>query len=86
MAQHARGEVALPAPWVDQAAIAVLGHGVDGQVAARQVFFQGDVGRGVEGKAVVAPAALALGAGEGVLFVGLRVQEDGAQPTSESSN
>ena len=53
------------------------GHGIDGQVAAREVFLQRDIGRGLHGKAAVAAAALALGARERVFLVGLGVQEDG---------
>jgi hypothetical protein len=48
MAQHARAQVALAAEGVDQRAVVASRHGVDGEVAARQVFFQRDLGRGVE--------------------------------------
>ena len=53
----------------------VLGHGVDGQVAADQVFFQGDFGACKEGETAVTTPALALGAGQGVFLAGLRVQK-----------
>jgi hypothetical protein len=42
---------------------------------ADQVLLQRDVGAGVEGEATIATAALALGAGQGVLLARLRVQE-----------
>jgi hypothetical protein len=46
----------------------VLGHGIDGQVATDQVFFEGDFGAGVKGEAAVAASAFAFGAGEGVFL------------------
>ncbi|MNZ75431.1 hypothetical protein D3C78_939080 [compost metagenome] len=76
VAQQAGFEVALAAVGIDHPAVLVLGHGVDGQVAAHQVVFQADVRAGVEGEAAVALAALALGTRQGVLLAGLRVQED----------
>ncbi|MNN45927.1 hypothetical protein D3C81_1602830 [compost metagenome] len=76
MAQQARFEVALAAVGIDHLAVLVLGHGVDGQVAAGQVVFQADVRAGVEGEAAIALAALALGARQGVFLAGLWVQED----------
>jgi hypothetical protein len=53
----------------------VPGDGVDGEVAAPQVVLQRDVGRGVDGEALIAAAALALGAGERVFLVRLGMQE-----------
>jgi hypothetical protein len=76
MAQHAAAQVALAAAGVDQRAVFVARHGIDGQVAARQVLFQRHLGRGVEGEAVVARRRLALGARQRHFFVRLRVQED----------
>ncbi|MNN34318.1 hypothetical protein D3C81_1481200 [compost metagenome] len=75
MAQQAQGEVVLAAVGIDQPAVGVLGDGVDGQVAADQVFLEGDLGAGVEGEAAVAASAFALGAGEGVFLAALRVEE-----------
>ena len=51
------------------------GHGVDGEVAPGQVFFKGDVGRCLHGKAFVAPGGFALGAGEGVFLAAFGVQK-----------
>ncbi|MNE05856.1 hypothetical protein D3C80_984300 [compost metagenome] len=75
VAQQAQGEVVLAAVGIDQATLGVLGDGVDGQVAADQVFLEGDLGAGVEGEAAVAASALALGARQGVLLAALRVEE-----------
>jgi len=76
MAQHARAQVALAAMGVDQAAVLVARHRIDGEVAPRQVLLERDVGRGVKLEAVVAAAGLALGACQRHLLAGLRVQED----------
>ena len=54
MAQHPGLQVGLAAKGVDQGAVVVLGDGIDGQVSPGQVFFEGDMGRGVHHKAVVA--------------------------------
>ena len=53
----------------------VLGHRVDGQVAAREVLLERDAAVGVELEAVVAGAGLALGARERVLLVRLGMEE-----------
>ncbi|MNY18084.1 hypothetical protein D3C86_1514390 [compost metagenome] len=53
---------------VGQLAVFVFGHGVDGQVAADQVFFQGDIGAGMENESAVAAAAFALCASQCVLL------------------
>ncbi len=75
VAQDARLQVALAAVRIDQRAMFVPRHGVDGKVAADQVFLQRHLGAGVEGEAVIAAPGLALGARQGVLFLGLRMQE-----------
>ncbi len=66
--QQARLKIRAPAIGVDDLAIVVFGHGIDGQVAADQILFQGDVRCGVEGEATIAAPALAFGAGEGVFL------------------
>ena len=75
MAQEAVGEVVLAVVGVYQLAVRGFGDGVDGEVSAAQVFFQGDFWRGVDVEAVVAVAVFALGAGEGVFVAAVRVQE-----------
>ncbi len=76
VAQQARLEVGLAAVGVYYPALFVLGHGVDGQVTASQVFLQGHVGAGMEGEAAVAAPALSLGARQGVFLAALRMKED----------
>jgi hypothetical protein len=66
----------LTAEGIDQLAIGCFGHGIDGQVAAGEIFFQRDLGRRVEGEAVVAVAGLALGTGQRVFLVRFGMQED----------
>jgi hypothetical protein len=75
VAQHARRKVGLAAEGIDQRAVLVLGDGVDGEVAPRQILFQRHVGRGVEDEALVARRGLALGARQGVFLVRLGMQE-----------
>ena len=81
MAQHASGYILRATKGVDdigraKASIRAHGgggyrHGVDAQVAPRQVFFQGNRRVGVDGKAPVARRGFALGARKGVfLFAG----------------
>ena len=76
VAEEARRKVALAAAGVDQRAVLGARDRVDGEVAAQQVFFQRDLGRGVADEAGVAAARLALGTRERVFLAGLRVQED----------
>ncbi|MNN43202.1 hypothetical protein D3C81_1574270 [compost metagenome] len=77
MAKHTGAHIGRAVQRVDQFAVLRLGDGVDGQVAAAQVFFQRHVGAGIEGKALVAPAGLAFGARQRVFLFGARVQEHG---------
>ena len=74
MAQHAALQIRLAAEGVDQR-VAVLGDGVDGEVAAGEVLRQRHASR-LPGEALVARAGFALGAGERVLLAGPRMQED----------
>ena len=77
VAQHLVLEV-VPPPWNGSTSVpsSALRDGIDREVAALEVLFERDVGRGVDDEAVVAAAALALGARERVLLVRLRMQED----------
>ena len=75
--QHPLGEVPLATVGVDDCTVRIPCHGIDRQVPPPQVFLQGDRRIAVHRKAGVAVALLALGAGEGVLVFGLRVQEYG---------
>src|SRR5690606_1827146 len=75
MPQQAVSDVLLASIGVDDFALVVHGHGVDGQVAALQVLFQRNLGGGMESETAVAATALAFGSGEGVFLSGLRVEE-----------
>ena len=76
VAQQARLEIGAPAIGVYDMPLVILGHGVDGKVAADQILFEGDVGCGVKGEAAIAAPALAFGTGQGVLLTRLGMQED----------
>src|SRR5690606_40964052 len=76
VSERASGEVGLAVVGVDQAALLILGHGIDGKVAADQVVFEGDVGTGIEGEAAVAAPAFALGTGQRILLASLGMQEN----------
>ena len=75
VAEEARRKVALAAAGVDQRAVLGARDRVDGEVAALQVFFERDLGRGMTDEAGVAVARLALGARERVFLAGVRMQE-----------
>lgn len=63
MAQQALTEIVLSAVGVDNCAVGITGEGVDRQVAAQQIGFEGDVRGGIAGKTGIARAGFALGAG-----------------------
>ena len=82
MAQHAILQILLAAIGIHQVFEAVVacpvgrsGDGVDGQIAPRQVLFQRHIGSGVNHKAAIAHAVLALGASQRIFLMGLGVQE-----------
>ncbi len=77
MAQDALVQIALAAVGIDQRALIIPGHGVDGEIAPGQILFQADVGCGQHDKTTVAAPGLALATRQGVFLVGLRVQKDG---------
>ena len=70
-------KILLAAERVDNVAVFGLRHGIYGQVAAFQVFFQGYVGCAIHLEPVIAMALLSLSAGQRILFMGLGVQEHG---------
>jgi hypothetical protein len=76
MTQDARSEVVDAAIGVDQRTVGSARDGVDGQVAARQILAQGDLGGSMKGKALVAVTGLALGARQRIFCMRMRVQED----------
>src|SRR3989344_8764173 len=75
MAQNTGLEISRAVKRIDELASLVLGHGVDREVAPLQIIFERHVWRGVNREALVATTALALGARERVLLLGLRMQE-----------
>lgn len=75
MAQDALFQIAPTAERIDQAACGILGHGIDGEIAALQIVFQRHIGGGVNGEAVITCGGLALGTGQRVLLMGLGVQK-----------
>ena len=77
MPQDSRLQVLAPAIGIDQRTVLIARHGVDGQIATRQVLFQGDRSGGIERETVVAGPHLALGSCNGVFVAGFRVKENG---------
>ena len=84
MAQYLIAQIVLAVVRVDQFAQRVLTvvwmviqhltrHGVDGQIAPRQVLLQRDVGQKMHGEAVVALRGFALGTRQRVFIVAHRV-------------
>ena len=76
VAQQPSSDIALPSVRIDELAVSVHGHGVDGEVAPLQVLLERDVGCGVKDEAVVARRGAALGARQRVFLFRARVQED----------
>ena len=68
MPQDAPLEVPAAAMGVDQSALGVARHRVDGQVAPAQVLFERDVRTGIDGKAAIALASLRLPPRQGVFL------------------
>ncbi len=77
MTQYPGLEVLAAVVGIDHLAVGGARHGVDGQVPADQILFQGNGGIGVESEPAVAVATLALGARQGVFLAGFGVQENG---------
>ena len=75
MTQHAALEIADAPMRIDQIALFVLGDSVDGEIAASEILLQRDFACRVHRESLVSTACLALGAGERILLVGLRMQE-----------
>ena len=73
--QYARLEVGNAAERIDDIAGVVFGQRVDREIAAREVFFQSNVGRRVKFKTVITARGLALGARQRVFLFGFRMQK-----------
>ena len=77
VAQHARREIALASPWIDQRAIRRPRDRVDREIAALEILLERHRRGGIELEAGVAAADLALGARERVFVAGARMEKDG---------
>ena len=75
MAQDAGLQVGNAVVRINDQAAFVACDGVDSEVAARQILFQRDFGRGVDLEAAVATSGLALGACQRIFLVRARVKE-----------
>ena len=76
MAQHFGLQIALSMVGVDDGlrrVVAVLRHGIDGQVAPCQVLFQRHIRRGMHHKAFIARGRFALSARQRVFLLGVGV-------------
>ena len=76
MTQDARLEIRKPTVRIDQDSGRILGERVDGEIPALQVLLERDVRIRVYRKAVITGCGLALGARQGVLVLGLRMEKD----------
>ncbi|MNI31158.1 hypothetical protein D3C73_850330 [compost metagenome] len=76
VAQNARFKVALAVVGVGQFLLIIFGYGIDRQVAADQVFFEGHFRAGVEGEPAITASAFAFGSGEGVFLTGFWMKEN----------
>ncbi len=73
--QGARVDVALAAVGIDENALGGLRHGIDGEIAAREILLERHLGAELHRESAIARGDLALAAGERVLLVGVGVQE-----------
>ena len=76
MPQETAFEIRNTAMRVYEISGGVLGNGVDGQIAPRQILLQGDLRRGVKHKAVITARSFALGARQRIFFMRHRMQEN----------
>ena len=87
MAKHPLRQIGLSAPGVDHRiffsiksavspyAACLYSYRIDSNITPRQILLQRHIRRGMHGKAVVARPGLALGAGQRIFLMGLRVQK-----------
>ena len=75
MSQRACAQIRLAAVGVYHRTIIGLGHCVDGQVAAQQVFFEGDVGRELGDEAAITGAGLAFASRQRMFGMGVWMQK-----------
>src|SRR5688500_13955497 len=76
MAQYARFEVGDAIKGIDNIAVLILGKGIDGKISPRQILLQRNFRGCINFKAFVSARDLALGPGQRVLFLALRMKEN----------
>ena len=74
VAQHPVPQIALAAERIDQRTVLRARHRIEREVAPPEVFLKRHLGRRVDRESPVSPPALALGARERVLLLGLGMQ------------
>ena len=74
MTQHAVLQVIAASVRIDQFAVSGFGHGVDGKIAPRKIFFQAHFSPGIEGETGMSRRDLAFPARERVLLLVYRMQ------------
>ncbi len=80
MTQYTIFQVGLTVERIDQRAIVSASHGVDGEIPSRKVVFERHLRCGVKAESGVTVTTFALGTGQRVFLVGLRMQENGKIP------
>ena len=75
MTQHPRIEIAPAAMGIEQRAVGRLGNGIDGQIAARQIFLERDLRPEFDRKSAIAGRHLALEPRQGMLLVSVGMQK-----------
>ena len=75
MAQPALFDIALAAVGIDDVAVIVLRHGVDGEVAAREVLLQRHRWIGIDHETAISTAGLAFGSRQRVFLTAVGMQE-----------
>ena len=77
MAQDFVPQVLLASVRINQPACLIFGNGINCQVAARQILFEGDGLAGITDKTFVAAATLTLGSCQGIFLFCPWMQEHG---------
>ena len=75
MAQDAVLQILFTAVSIDDMALFILREGVNGQIAALQIVFEGNVRIGMADKTGIADAGFAFGTRQSILLAALRMQE-----------
>ena len=75
MTQHSGLEVAPAAEGIDQRTVCRLSNGIDGQIAACQIFLEGDFGTEVDGESAITGCHLALEPRQCMFFLSVGMQK-----------